>query len=135
MKSRNLGLLATGLMIGPITGNAIVIDFEGGTDGDAITNQYSSDGLSVSGAIFAVAGLSLNDLEAPPKSGTVVALSSADDVSFDFSTLQSSFSAYFTYSDALSVWAYDSTNSIVAAWNSPFVSNLAVSVFCGQCSE
>src|SRR5207244_4503963 len=49
----------------------IVIDFEGLQDGTILSNQYS--GVTFSNAIILTAGISLNEFEFPPLSGTNVA--------------------------------------------------------------
>lgn len=52
--------------------SATTLDFEGLSDGDAVTNQFAAQGVTISNGIVLGAGISLNEIESPPKSGSNV---------------------------------------------------------------
>jgi hypothetical protein len=70
---RSHGLLF-GILLIPTLANAglISVDFEGLADSTSLTNQYA--GLLFTNASVVTAGLSLNEIEFPPRSGVNVAI-------------------------------------------------------------
>lgn len=116
-------LVTIGLQAGALAG--IVLDFEGFADSTTLTNQYT--GLVFTNTEIVTAGLSLNDAEFPPHSGTNVATDLGGPISITFSAPVLSFSAFFTYSSALTINAFDSLNNGVGTSNSAFGSNFTSS--------
>jgi hypothetical protein len=103
----------------------ITIDFEGYSDGDSV-------GSSIPGFVFFNAtvlssGVSLNQFEFPPHSGINVVFDDGGPLTIDFGFLVSSFSAYFTYAEPLTLGAFDASSNLVASAFSSFGSNLALS--------
>ena len=101
------------------------IDFEGFPDGTSLTTQYP--GLTFSNATIITAGISLNEFEFPPHSGSNAAFDDDGPISIAFASPILSFGAYFTYSEPLTLAAFDSTSAQVATALSLFSSNLALS--------
>jgi len=99
------------------------INFDGLADGDAVTTQYA--GVLFSNTMIAGAGISLNELEFPPMSGTNVAFDDGGPITITFSEQISNFSAFFTYTSRLTVLAFDAANTVIASDISAFSTNLA----------
>ena len=114
----------------PLYSSAAIIDFESLSDSDTVTNQYS--GLSFTNAITLSSGISLNELEFPPHSGTNVVSDNGGFLTIDFSSPVSSFGGFFTYAEALTIKAFDSSNNLVASTSSLFTNNLALSGTAGS---
>ena len=88
-----------------LVADPIVIDFESLPDSTVVTNQYT--GLTFSNAIILTAGISLNEFEFPPLSGTNVASDNGGAMSIDFSASVLGFGGHFTYSEALALQAFN----------------------------
>ena len=114
-----LGLTAG---LASVPASADTIDFEGYADSTIITNQYA--GLTFTNAIILTAGISLNEFEAPPHSGVNVLSDNGGPITIDFATPISSFSAYFTYYEPLTLTGFDSTNTEVASVSSAYSINV-----------
>jgi len=97
------------------------IDFEGFPDSTILTTQYP--GVLFSNAIILTAGISLNEFEFPPRSGSNVASDNGAPMSIDFSTPVSSFSGYFTYGEVITLNAYNAASVQVATATSAFSDN------------
>jgi PEP-CTERM motif-containing protein len=104
---------------------AATIDFEGLADSTSVSNQYA--GLTFANAVIWTAGISLNEFELPPHSGSNVVLDDGAPISIAFATPILNFSAYFTYAVPLSLEAFDAGLNSVAFTNSIFSNNLALS--------
>jgi hypothetical protein len=104
-----------------VHGASMTFNFEGFSDGTTLTNQYA--GLLFANTNILTAGLSLNELEFPPHSDANVAADAGGPISIAFSSPILSLSGYFTYSSALTITAFDSSNQIVATTNSAFSAN------------
>jgi hypothetical protein len=102
-----------------------IIDFEQFTDSETLTTQIP--GLTFSDTSVITTGISLNELEFPPHSGTNVAFDSGGPIDITFSSPVTSFSGYFTYTEPLNIVAYNAAGSPVAEVTSAFSSNLAIS--------
>ena len=100
---------------GPIT-------FETLSDSEVLTNQFA--GLLFSNAVGLTAGLSLNEAEAPPKSGFTVVGDEGAPLSILFTKPVDLVSAYFTYQSALTLRAFDSSNALLGTVSSAFSNNL-----------
>ena len=94
-------------------------------DGTSITNQFLDPTFSNTTVISA--GISLNEFEFPPHSGTNVAFDDGGPVSIDFDSLISSFSGYFTYTEPLTVAAFNASDTEIATASSAFSDNLGLS--------
>jgi|MudIll2142460700_1097286.scaffolds.fasta_scaffold105518_2 hypothetical protein len=103
--------------------HAYVIDFESLADSDPVTNQYNTLGLTFSNATALSAGVSLNELEFPPLSGTNVVFDDGGPMIIDFSTLVTSAGGYFTYVSLLTISAFDSLNNLLGTINSSASAN------------
>jgi len=103
---------------------ATVIDFERFNDGDILTSQIP--GLTFTNTIILSAGISLNEFEFPPYSGSNVASDNGGPITIDFASPITNFSGYFTYLEPLAVTAFDASNIQVAYAASFFSSNDAL---------
>jgi len=101
-----------------------VLDFEGFPDSTILTTQYA--GLTFTNAIILSAGISLNEFEFPPYSGTSVVSDNGGPITIDFATPVLSFGGYFTYEDPLTLDAFDSGSNLVDSATSAFSSNDAL---------
>ena len=106
---------------------SITVDFEGIADSTSLTNQYT--GLLFSGANAITAGLSLSDVEFPPRSGTSVAVNTGGPITIAFTTPVLTFGGYFTYTSPITVQAFDSLNQGVGTATSIHNSNFVSSGF------
>jgi hypothetical protein len=103
----------------------MTIDFEGLGDGTVLGSQYP--GVEFTNASVWTAGLTLNELEFPPHSGTNVAADVAGPVTILFDTPVLNVSAFFTYSNMVTLDAFDSLNQSVGTSTSAFSSNVVSS--------
>jgi hypothetical protein len=109
----------------PVWADTTVITFEGLGDGTVVTNQFS--GVTFSNATVLTAGISLNELEFPPESGTNVVFDDGGPMSISFATPLTSFSGFFTYAEQLTLIGFDGFGNVVGTTFSAFDSNLALS--------
>jgi hypothetical protein len=126
-------LLAIVLLAGVLAGipaRATTLDFEGFSDSTILTNQYA--GVTFSNAIILSAGISLNEFEFPPHSGTNVVSDSNGPTTVSFAIPVSTFSGYFTYAEPLTIQAFDSGSNQVASAASLFSNNEAMSGVSGS---
>jgi hypothetical protein len=105
-------------------GHAATIDFEGLGDSTILTNQYP--GLTFTNTIILTAGISLNEFDFPPHSGTNVASDNNGPISIAFSAPITSFSGYFTYVEPLTLDGFDASDTEVASAVSAYSSNDAL---------
>jgi hypothetical protein len=130
--ARCLQLLAVLLLFGyqPANAGIITIGFETFPDGTPIADSTSITtefpGLTFTNTTVISAGISLNEFEFPPHSGTNVAFDDGGPISITFSSPISSFSGYFTYDEPLTLAAFDSLDDQVAITTSLFSSNDAL---------
>jgi hypothetical protein len=121
-------LLPAQLFASPIT-----IDFENLNDGNIIATQYA--GLTFSNAIALTAGVSVNEFELPPHSGSNVASDNGGPMRIDFAQPVSDVGGYFTYGVPLSLKAFDSNGTVLGSASSLFSSNFALSGDLGSSSN
>jgi hypothetical protein len=121
-----LALVAAWLML-PATSRAVLITFENLSSGVSVTNQYAAQGVDFSNATVLTAGVSLNEMEFPPHSGTNVIYDAAAPVTVTFSTPYNDVGAYFTYATQITLNAYDAHGNLLATLLSPFSKNEAMS--------
>jgi hypothetical protein len=118
-------LLATAASA-PLEASTIVLDFEGFADSTNLTTQYP--GVTFTDATVISAGISLNEFELPPYSGTNVVFDDGGPISIAFATPVLSFAAYFTYYEPINLAAFDAVGNEVASATSAFSINVA----CGD---
>ncbi len=105
--------------------NPTVLNFDNLSDGSALTGQYF--GVIFSNTIILSTGISLNEFEFPPHSGTKVASDDGGPISISFVAPTPSFGAYFTHSVALTIKAFDASNAQVALATSASSNNEVLS--------
>ena len=108
----------------------ITIDFESLADSDPVTTQFA--GLSFSNATALSAGISLNEFEFPPRSGSNVVLDDGGAISITFASLAKSFGAYFTYGSSVTLRAFDGAANLLTSITSDFSSNSALTGDAGS---
>jgi hypothetical protein len=121
-------LLAVCLLAGTQAASAspvVVYGFEGYADSTALTNQIA--GLTFTNSTVLTAGVSLNELEFPPRSGSNVVLDDGGAITINFATAVLSVGAYFTYTTSLTFSAYDAGNNLLGSSHSLFSENDASS--------
>src|SRR5687767_4543543 len=92
---------------GPIT-----IDFEALADLSSVGTFYP--GVTFSNATVLETGISLNESEYPPQSGTHVVFDDGDAVRIDFASSIFGVSGFFTYSTPITLTAFDTSNNVLA---------------------
>lgn len=107
------------LLAQPARCGTLVINFESFLDSDAITNQLP--GLTFTNTTVLTAGIGLNEIDFPPQSGTNLVFDSGGPITISFSFLDpvAGFSAFFTYTQPLTILAFDAlSNQVVSATSS-----------------
>lgn len=96
------------LWAAPAAAVPITYDFEEFTDGDSVSALLAPLGatVTITNAAAITAGVSLNDFDFPPVSGSNVIFDAGGAVSLAFSSAVSSFSGFFTYNAPVSVTAF-----------------------------
>ncbi len=117
-----LVLLAVGTC-GRVYGDT-VITFEGFPDSTILTNQYPR--FTFTNVIIFSAGISLNEFEFPPHSGTNVAVDNGGPMTIDFASPVTSFGGYFTYLEPLTLAGFNASDLQVATASSAFSTNDAL---------
>jgi hypothetical protein len=105
----------------------VTIDFEGLGDLTDVTSEFSGLGVTFTGATVLTAGLSLNELEFPPHSGTKVVFDALGAMSLSFAEPVSHVGGFFTYLTPVTLSGFDASGHVVAVATSSFSSNLALS--------
>lgn len=105
--------------------DAAVITFEGLDDGAVVQDLYP--GVHFTNATAITSGISLNEFEFPPKSGTSVVFDDGGAIRVTFDAPVTSVGAFFSYAVSLSLRAYDASNVLVGQAASAFSSNLGLS--------
>ncbi len=112
--------------------SATTIGFDSLADLDPVTTQFSASGVTFANTIALKAGLSLNDGEFPPHSGSVVVFDDGGAMSLTFSTPVTQVGAFFTYVLPLTLTAWDVLDHVVGGLTSAFANNTAVSGDAGS---
>ncbi|MBP1694293.1 MAG: hypothetical protein H6Q37_2176 [Chloroflexi bacterium] len=107
--------------------NAAVIKFDDLYDQTPISTQYESLGIIFQNSTVLSSGISLNDFEFPPYSGTNVAFDDGGAIAILFSNPIRSVSGFFTYLAPLTLVAFDESGVRVVSVMSAFSSNMAIS--------
>lgn len=126
-KLGTLGLwFVLALAISPaLHATTITIDFESFNDSDIVTNQLPD--LTFADTIILSSGISLNEFEFPPHSGSNVASDNGGPITIDFANPTDMVAGYFTYTEPFTLTAFDSTDTEVASASSAFSNNEAIS--------
>jgi hypothetical protein len=110
---------------------ATTYDFESFADSQAVVQL--TGGITLSHGVALAAGVSLNELEAPPHSGRIVVVDDGAPITIDFGTNAAlSFAAYFTYFSPLKLEAFDTNGALLGSVHSSFASNAALSGDAGS---
>lgn len=120
-----LPLLVAAVSPGWLKAAGTILTFDSLVDSTSITNQFS--GLTFQNAAAISAGITLNEFEFPPHSGSNVAFDSGGAMTITFSSPIQSFAGYFTYSVPLTIQAFGTTGSQIVSVSSRFSSNEALS--------
>ena len=124
-------LLAAALLPASLLADITTIDFETFpdstpiADSTPITTQFP--GLTFFNTTVITAGISLNEFEFPPHSGSNASFDDGGPISIAFASPILSFGAYFTYAEPLTLAAFDATSAQVATAASLFSNNEALS--------
>lgn len=102
-----------------------IIDFEALADSTVVTTQYG--GLTFTNSIVLSSGISLNEFEFPPHSGSNVISDNNGPLTIDFSSPIFGFAGYFTHLEPLTITALDSAGDQIASAASLYSNNLALS--------
>lgn len=105
--------------------SALSIDFESLADGTAVTTQFA--GVTFSNTTAFKAGFSLNEVEFPPHSGSVVVSDEGGPMTLLFSSPVTQVSAFFTYVAPLTLTAWDAFDLALGSVLSLFSTNAALS--------
>jgi hypothetical protein len=105
--------------------SAVSIDFETLADGAVVTNQFA--GVTFSNATALKSGFSLNEVEFPPHSGSVVVFDDGGPMTLLFSSPVTQVSAFFTYVAPLTLTAWDAFDVALGSVLSLFSTNAALS--------
>jgi hypothetical protein len=103
------------------------INFEGRVDQTLIDATYTPQGVIFQNAEIVTAGLSLDASQFPPDSGIQAVMDVRGPIEMMFATPVTDFSAFFTYTQPLTVLGYDSLKNLVASSISIFDENFASS--------
>lgn len=120
-----LTLTATSALADPI-----ILNFDNLSDGAKVTTQFA--GLTFGNATALKAGVTLNELEFPPKSGSNVIFNDGGAMTLTFTAPILNFEAYFTYDSRLTITAFDANGNQIGTLSSQFTNNLALSGVAGS---
>jgi hypothetical protein len=105
--------------------SAAVISFDDLSDGDVISTQYAD--VTFTNAIALSAGMSLDESEFPPRSGTTVAGSVGGSMRIDFSRPMDGVRGYFTHDVRLTMSGFRADGASLGSTTTLSSSNLAIS--------
>jgi hypothetical protein len=128
-KLLKLCLVAMALFMGHQCFGMVTLDFEGMSDMALVTNQYAPQGVTFQEGIILTAYSSLNEIDFPPYSGSQVLGDNMGPIVADFITPVSFLGAYFTYSETLTLSAYDAGNVLIGTASSLGASNYGSNEF------
>lgn len=109
---------------------AMPVHFEQFTDTFPLTNEVS--GLTFSGGNVLTAGVSLNEFDYPPSSGSNVLAALLGSLTVNADTPFDQFSASFTFEDSLNFSGFDNLGNLLFIFDSPVASNLGSHTLIGQ---
>ena len=105
-----------------LVAGTVTLDFEGFSDSTILTTQYP--GLTFSDTTVISAGITLNEFELPPHSGTNVVFDDGGPMTISFATPVLTFSGYFTYYEPLTLQAFNASDTQVSSATSAFSINV-----------
>lgn len=108
-----------------VNAGIINVDFDSLSNAEAVATQFA--GMVFTNTSVLTAGVSLNESEFPPRSGTNVGFDNGGPMTIDFTAPVLSFKAYFTYLQPLFISAFNASNTLVGSVSSLYSSNLAIS--------
>lgn len=114
----------------PLVASPITIDFESLNDLESVNSQFA--GLTFFGATNVTAGVSLNELDYPPRSGSNVVFDDGGPISISFAADVYSVAGYFTYAAPLTLTAFDAASNVLGSVSSLFASNFVSSGTSGS---
>jgi len=130
-------LFYSGLLLGlgasPVFGQNAPLGFEGLADSTNLTTQIP--GASFTNAIVVSSGITLNEFESPPHSGSNTASDNTGPITVAFASPLSSFSGYFTYTTGLTMQALGASNNLLTTANSLYSNNEFLSGVSGSHSN
>jgi hypothetical protein len=103
----------------------VLINFDDLNDTETITGQFA--GITFANAIALSAGVSLNEFEFPPRSGSNVASDDGGPIRLAFAQPASAVGGYFTYAVPVTVSAFNAANVLLGSVSSLFSSNMGLS--------
>jgi hypothetical protein len=104
--------------------------FDSFVDSTLLTTQYA--GATFTNAIILGAGITLNEFEFPPHSGSNVASDNGGPITVTFTSPIQGFGGYFTYSVPVTLQALDASNNVLASATSAYSTNEALSGASGS---
>lgn len=113
--------VASTMTIGSTAALGGVINFDNLSDSTFVTTQYA--GLTFTNTIVLTSGISLNELDFPPRSGLNVASDSGGAITILFSSPISNFLSYFTYTVPVTIQGFSASNILLASATSLFSTN------------
>ena len=122
---RDKFIFAAGLLACSVCALAapITLDFESFNDSQALTNQIA--GVAFNNATVLSAGISLNELDFPPHSGSNVIVDDGSPLSILFDAPARLVDGFFTYTTNITMRAFDTGGNLLGTATSLFESNLA----------
>ena len=105
-------------------------NFDGFVDSTVLTTQYS--GATFANTIVLGAGITLNEFEFPPHSGSNVASDNGGPISIAFASPVRGIAGHFTYSVPLTIQALGSSNNVLATASSSYSDNEVLSGVAGS---
>jgi hypothetical protein len=117
-------IIALPLALAALPSMGTTLTFAGFPDSTILTNQHP--GVTFTNAIVLTAGISLNQFEFPPYTGTNVLSDKDGPITVSFATPENSFGGYFTYGQRLIIDAFNSADTLLATTTSMFSNNEAL---------
>jgi hypothetical protein len=122
-------VVSVALLGTPAVSQALPLDFESVEDlfgtGVVVDNQFAGDGVVFANTIALTAGLSLNELDFPPRSGVTAVSDFGGAMRIDFTSAFYGVEAFFTYYVPITMQAFDPSGALLGQITSAFSSNLA----------
>ena len=117
-----LAALAAGLCFSA-SALAATLDFESLADLESVGQQFAASGVTFSNAIALTAGLSVNEVDVPPHSGSVVISDDGGPMTLTFTNAVQQVGGFFTYAAPLTLNAYDAAGHWLGSIGSAFSNN------------
>ena len=124
MKKLGFSLVLFGYFICTFQAGAITIDFEAVPDSTEVGDFYASSGIHFADAVALTAGISLNEFDYPPHSGSVAVADDGSPIIVTFDQPVGNISAWFAHSEQLNFTAYSAGGGTIGTYVDPTISNL-----------